>query len=242
VPFLPRDELVEMARRVAARGFKAIKIQVGRPGLDQRDGASDLAAIIGDDVARLGAVRDALGEDIEIAMDGSCKFDLAHAVELAARAKPLGIGWYEEPLLGNDPRLMAELRRLTGIAVSAGQSEGSLLRFRELLIHNAVDTIQPNVTVAGGITGCSKLAALAQAFNIPIASGGGGCPYHNMHIQAGFANGTKVEYQTSNARACETLFKGYPRMEQGSLALPETPGLGFDLDPDAVASHVIGDG
>jgi L-alanine-DL-glutamate epimerase-like enolase superfamily enzyme len=239
VPFLALDELIEMARRVIARGFKAIKIQVGRPGLDQRNGQYDLNDIVLEDTRRVAAIRDTVGDGIEIAIDGSCRFDLAHAVALAERVKTLGVGWYEEPVLENDVRLMADLRKRTSIAVSAGQNEGRAYRFRDMLLHKAVDVIQPNVTVAGGITQCAKIAGLAAAFNTPIASGGGGCPYHNMHVQAGSANGTKLEYQTSSAKACEALFKGYPRIEKGTLMLPETPGLGFDPDFDSIAECEI---
>lgn len=241
VPLLERDALVEMARIVAGRGFKAIKIQVGRPGLDERNGPSDLEAIVAEDIRRVAALREALGPQVEIAIDGSCRFDLPHAVALAEGVKPYGVAWYEEPLLENDVRLMSDLRRRTGIAVSAGQNEGRAYRFRDMLLHQAVDLIQPNVTVAGGITQCARIAGLASAFNVPIASGGGGCPFHNMHIQAGFANGSRLEYQTSSARAGEKLFTGLPKIENGVLRLPERPGLGFDADPAAIAEYAYAD-
>ncbi len=234
LPMMSREELVEMARRVVALGFTSIKMQVGRPGLDHRAGEKPLMDILRDDVERIAAVREAVGPDIEIAIDGSCRFDLVHAAALAARALPYDIAWYEEPLIQNDVRLMADLRRRTAIPLSAGQNEGLTARFRDLLVHRAVDVIQPNVSVAGGITQCVKIAALADAFGIPIASGGGGCPYHNMHVQAGLANGTMVEYQTSSARACEKLYRGFPKVEDGWIALPEAPGLGFEPDRAAI--------
>jgi L-alanine-DL-glutamate epimerase-like enolase superfamily enzyme len=239
LPMMTREHLVEMAKRVVARGFKAIKMQVGRPGLDQRSGEKSLMDILRDDETRIAAVRDAVGKDIEIAMDGSCRFDLPHAVELAHRAEAYGIAWYEEPVMQNDVRLMADLRRRTSIPVSAGQNEGLTARFRDMLIAGAVDVIQPNVSVAGGITQCIKIAALADAFNVPIASGGGGCPYHNMHVQAGLANGTMVEYQTSSAQACEKLYQGYPVIRDGSLTLPDAPGLGFEPQPEAIKEFAV---
>jgi L-rhamnonate dehydratase len=183
--------------------------------------------------------REALGAGVDIAIDGSCRFDFAHALELARKVAPYGVAWYEEPIVGNDIRLMADLRRRSGICVSAGQNEGQAHRFRDMLLYEAVDIVQPNVSVAGGITQCARIAGLASAFNVPMASGGGGVPYHNMHIQAGFANGTRLEYQTSSAKACETLLKGYPAILGGQIELPETPGFGFEPDLDAIAAHVV---
>lgn len=239
LPMMNRDELLAMANRVVGQGFKSIKMQVGRPGLDHRNGEHALMEILTEDVKRIAAVREAVGPDIEIAIDGSCRFDVLHATELATRAAPYNIGWYEEPVLENDVSQMADLRRRITIPLSAGQNEGLTSKFRDLLVHKAVDTIQPNVSVAGGFTQSAKIAALADAFGIAMASGGGGCPYHNMHLQAGVSNGTKIEYQTSSARACEKLFKRYPVIDNGWITLPETPGLGFEPDMDAVAEYSV---
>lgn len=90
---------------------------------------------------RIVALRDALGADIGIAIDGASRFDLPHAVALARRAEPYGIAWYEEPVLQNDIGLMAELRRASSIPVSVGQNEGQLYRFRDMLMQRAVDMI-----------------------------------------------------------------------------------------------------
>jgi L-alanine-DL-glutamate epimerase-like enolase superfamily enzyme len=81
----------------------------------------------------------------------------------------------------------------TSIPISAGQNEGHKIRIRELLVHNSVDLLQPNVVYCGGYTEGAKIAAMAQAFNLQIANGGG-WSHHNMHLQAAMANGWRVEY------------------------------------------------
>lgn len=235
LPMMSRDELVEMAKRVAARGFKTIKMQVGRPGLAGGGEGQPLMDIVKDDIERIAAVREAIGPGVELAIDGACRFDLAHATEMARRAQPLDIAWYEEPLIENDPQLMAKLRRQTTIPLAAGQSEGRMAHFRDMMLAGGIDVIQPNVGVAGGITQCVKIAALAQALHVRMAGGG----FHNMHVQAGLANGTKIEYQTSSARACEQVYPGFPKVENGSIALPEEPGLGLDPDRDAIADRAV---
>ncbi len=239
LPSLEPDQLVHMAKGLVARGFKAIKIQVGRPGLDQRSRDKPLDQIIHDDMKRIAALRDALGADIGIAIDGASRFDLPHAMALARRAEPYGIAWYEEPVLQNDVGLMAELRRASSIPVSVGQNEGQLYRFRDMLMQHAVDMIQPNAAIIGGITQGVKAAALAASFNVPIASGGGSCPFHNAHLQGGVANGGKVEYQTSATGAYEPLFDGLPKIEDGWMPLPQKPGFGFTPRKEAVAEFAV---
>jgi L-alanine-DL-glutamate epimerase-like enolase superfamily enzyme len=239
LPSLEPEQLVHMTKGLVARGFKAVKIQVGRPGLDQRDRDKPLDSIIAEDVRRIAALREALGPEIGIAIDGASRFDLSHAVELARRAEPYGIAWYEEPVLQNDVGLMAELRRATPIPISVGQNEGQLHRFRDMLMNRSVDMIQPNAAIIGGITQGVKAAALAAAFNVPIASGGGSCPFHNAHLQAGVANGGKVEYQTSATGAYEPLFDGLPKIEGGWLNLPQKPGFGFTPRKEAVAEFAV---
>lgn len=239
LPGLEPEQIVHMAKGLIARGFKAIKIQVGRPGLDQRSRDKSLDQIIQEDMTRIAALREALGPDVGIAIDGAGRFDLPHAIDLARRAQPYGIAWYEEPILQNDVGLMAELRRATPIPVSVGQNEGQLYRFRDMLMARAVDMIQPNAAIIGGITQGVKAAALASAFNVPIASGGGSCPFHNAHLQAGVANGGKVEYQTSATGAYEPLFDGLPKIEDGWIALPQKPGFGFTPKKEAVAEFAV---
>jgi L-rhamnonate dehydratase len=134
---------------------------------------------------------------------------------------------------------MAELRRMTSIPLSAGQNEGQLYRFRDMLMNQSVDMIQPNVAIIGGITQGVKAAALASAFNVPIASGGGSCPFHNAHLQAGVSNGGKLEYQTSATGAYETLFDGLPKIEDGWMLLTQNPGFGFTPNKDAMVEFSV---
>ena len=232
--FLDRDQLAAAARRMAGRGFRSVKMQVGRPGLDARRSRQPLADMVREDVRRVAAVREAVGEEVEIAIDAGCRLDLPHAVDLARRVEPLGVTYFEEPIVQNDVRLMAEMRRQTSLRLSAGQNEGLAYRFRDMLVAGAVDMVQPNVIITGGITLCTKIAGLATAFNVPIGNGGG-APYHNMHLQAGLANGTAVEYQLNSAGAAEAIYEGLPAVTDGWLDLPEAPGLGFKPIPEAVA-------
>ena len=121
---------------------------------------------------------------------------------------------------------MAELRRRTSIPLAAGQNEGLAWRFRDMLTHNAIDVLQPNVTISGGYSQVLKIAGMAQAFNVPIDNGGA-WPFHNMHLHAGVSNGGLVEYHYVAVLVLQKIFDGLPAPVDGWLTLPEAPGLGF---------------
>jgi L-rhamnonate dehydratase len=128
------------------------------------------------------------------------------------------------------------LRSRTTIKIAVGQSEAQASRFRELLVKEAVDVVQPNVVVAGGFTQCARIAGLAAAFNAPIASGGG-APFHNMHLQAGVPNGLGIEYQTGAVGAATALYEGLPEIAGPSFMVPDKPGLGFQARRDALKEY-----
>ena len=106
-------------------------------------------------------------------------------------------------------------------------------RIRDLLVAHAVDYVQPNVAIGGGYTQCARIAGMAAAFNVPVANGGA-WTHHNMHLHAGLANGTLVEYHYVAVLCCEQIFTALPKPIDGWMTLPETPGLGFEVNSDAV--------
>jgi L-rhamnonate dehydratase len=230
--FFDRDQLAEAAKLWVKRGFSRLKMTVGNHGLQRRD-KMPLMDVIREDEARVRAVREAVGPGVELFVDANCSLDLYHARKVAELIKPYGISFFEEPITQNDALQMAQLRRQCGIPLACGQNEGLLFRFRDLLLHEAIDYAQPNVVISGGFTQCVKIAGLAAAFNIPIANGGA-WQYHNMHLQAGVANGNLVEIHYLANEMYQRIYTGLPVPQNGWLALPETPGLGFDLNADAV--------
>jgi L-rhamnonate dehydratase len=230
--FFDREQLAAAAKLWIAQGFRRLKMTVGMEALRNRDQRSMLEAIR-DDAARIRAVREAAGPEIELFIDANCSLDYYHASKLCDMIAPYNISFFEEPLTQNDALQMAELRRRTGMALACGQNEGLMFRFRDLLINQAIDYAQPNVVITGGFTQCVKIAGLAAAFNVPIANGGA-WPFHNMHLQAGVANGSLVELHYLAIELCKQIYTGLPSAKDGMLELPEKPGLGFELDRDAV--------
>ena len=230
--FFNREQLAAAAKLWVSQGFRRIKMTVGDGALRNRD-KRPLMDVIREDAARVGAVREAVGPDIELYIDGNCNLDLYHATKLVELIKPLGISFFEEPLTQNDARQMAQLRRSTGMALACGQNEGLAFRFRDLLLAEAVDFVQPNVCITGGYTQCLRIAGLAASFNVSMANGGA-WGFHNMHMQAGVANGTLVEHHYLAVELYKQIYRGLPMPADGFFVMPDKPGLGFEPNHDAI--------
>lgn len=230
--FFDREQLAAAAKLWVSQGFKKLKMTVGNEALRNRD-KQPLMEVIREDAARVRAVREAVGPDIELFIDANCNLDLYHATRLVELVKPYGLSFFEEPLTQNDVRQMAELRRSTGMPLACGQNEGLAFRFRDLLMGEAIDYAQPNVLISGGFTQCMKIAAMASAFNISVANGGA-LGFHNMHLQAGVMNGTLVEHHYLAVELCKQIFRDLPMPADGYFAMTDKPGLGFEPNRDAI--------
>lgn len=222
------DELVEIAKSLVKDGHKALKMVVGSSGA----GADDVIQAPTDqdikrDPGRVQAVREAIGDDIELMVDSNKSLTPAQAHWMMRALEPYNLTWFEDPLVNGDPRLIADLRRKSNIPVAAGSTGTCDLQFlREFLLLEAVDFLQPNIRDIGGFTQGIKAAGMAQAFNIPISMGGN-YPHTNMHLQAAVPHGGRVEFHLQGYQCTENLFDGVPFTHDGKLVMPEAPGLGF---------------
>lgn len=222
-----REQLVGMVRRFLAEGQNKFKMVVAIG-----NGENPL-----EDAARVKAVREAIGDKTDLMIDGNYLFSINRALELAKRVEPYHITWFEEPVYGNDARLLAQLRERCSVPISAGQNEGSRFRHLHLLQHGAIDILQPNVCYVGGYTEALKVAGMAQAFNILVANGGG-WPHHNMHFQAAVSNGWRVEFHYLMWKVGEIIYKNTPEPENGFVTLTEEPGLGLEPKREALEEYL----
>lgn len=149
------DELIAEVQDYKSRGFKAVKIKVGKPDWKE-------------DLERLRLVREAVGSDVNIMMDANQGMDVPSALALARCAKEIGIHWFEEPIDHNDFQGYQLLRTQAGISLAMGEREYSTLPLRELALRNALDIWQPDILRLGGVEAWRESAALAKAYNIPV--------------------------------------------------------------------------
>ena len=232
--FFGRDELAAAAAEWVGRGFTRLKMTVGQHALQRRDEPRAVHDVIADDVARVGAVREAVGPGVQIFIDANCSLDYMSALSLARRLERYDIAFFEEPVSHNDVGNLVKLRGKVGMPLAGGQNEGLASRFRDFLTAQALDVVQPNVCISGGYTQCLRIGGMAAAFNTQLANGGA-WPHHNMHLHAGLANGTLVEYHSVAVECCKQVFDGLPEPTEGVLALPIAPGLGFKPNRERMA-------
>ena len=233
--FFERDELAAAAQSWVERGFKRLKMTVGHHGLARRDEPRPLDALIAEDVQRIRAVREAVGPEVQIYIDANCSLDYFHA--LVARAAHRGIRHqllrgagvaerHSQPGEAARQDLDSARRRperrprqpLPRHAGGAGGRRGAAQRLHHRRLH-AVRCASP---------------AWPSAFNTRFANGGA-WPHHNMHLHAGLANGSLVEYHSVAVDCCRMVFDDLPVPSNGVLALPERPGLGFEPNRERVA-------
>jgi len=149
------DELIAEVSDYKKRGFRAVKIKVGKPDWHE-------------DLERLKKVREVVGNDIGIMMDANQGMTVPSALQLARAARELNIHWFEEPIDHADFAGYQLLRNQAGISLAMGEREYSALPLRELLQRNAIDIWQPDILRLGGVEAWRASAALAASYNVPV--------------------------------------------------------------------------
>lgn len=235
---LDRAQLVAAAKQNVAAGQKRLKMVVAANSLDHAQKGEPIEEGLTEDVERIRLVREAVGPHVSLYIDANHGLDEFQARRFIERIERHDIALFEEPLRGNDVLRLADLRRHTRIPIGAGQNEGNLARWRDFAVGGSVDILQLNVCMCGGYTGASKIAGLAAAFGLPIDNAGGYALF-NMHLHAGLANGGRIEWHTNAVTLERQLYDQRFDLQQGRLALPERPGLGFEPNPDTLR-RVIG--
>ncbi len=237
--FLSRDELAQVGRDMVKSGLSRLKMVVasGAENID-RSGKS-IESILTEDVARVRAMRDAAGPDASVSIDANQSLDEYQGRHFARQIAEYNIGFFEEPLRANDIHRLADFRREVPMPIAAGQNEGQLSRWRDMVENNSVDLLQMNVCIGGGFTAIAKVAGMAQAFGVPIANAGAYSSF-NMHLHAGVANGGLCEWHLNAVGMERVLYKGLPELTAGDrLVLPTAPGLGFELNRDALRDFAV---
>lgn len=216
---LEQSALVEDALRAKEAGFGGCKLKVGRP--------------IHEDVARISAVRQAVGPGFEIFTDANQAFAVDEAIRRARAYEGLDLGWLEEPLPADDIAGHKRLVEHTSIPIAVGESLYSPLHFREYLEQHAASVVQVDVGRIGGITPWLKVAHLAECFNTPV------CPHFLMELHvalcAAVPNARWVEYIPQ----LEELTTEGMRIESGYAVPSDAPGLGIAWDFVAISRMAV---
>lgn len=221
-PELDTTALIETCSREIEAGARGVKVLIAARGRS-----------VSQDLARLRAVRAAIGPGPELIADANCRMDAASARKFIRGAQDLGLTWLEEPVQGNDRRLLAILAT-EGIRLGAGQMEQSADRFA-LLSEAGVEVIQPNAVFAGGFRNAIDVARLASDQGALIAPAGG-WDCINLHWVCGALSAGAVELHRAQSRIVRLMMPEGLTFANGQLSIPDAPGLGLAPDKTAMAA------
>jgi len=225
------SKVVKRARAFAEQGFHGVKIKVGFD-LDQ-------------DVRIVRAVRQELGKDFVVMTDANQGYSVEVALKASDAFADCGAFWLEEPLFVEDIEGHALLRKKGRTPIAVGENLNMLYGFENFIVRGAVDFVQPDVARAGGITEIKKIAALAARHNVPVSFhtwGDGVALAASVHLSAAIENCIVMELDYTYNPLREELLREPFRVKDGFLLPPEKPGLGIELDPNALERFVFSGG
>jgi D-galactarolactone cycloisomerase len=228
--------LAEEAKMFKDLGYRAIKMKVG--------------LTIEDDIKHVRAVRNGIGEDVELMIDANHAYNLREATYLANALKDYNISWFEEPLSPEYYEQYAELRSKTNIPIAAGECEYLRFGFHRLLKNNSVDILQPDICSCGGLTEAKRIATLASTYGVDIVPHTWGTYVATsaaMHFVANLdcipgrlkmPNATLEHDRTENGLRDDVTFPDF-EVDNGILVISDKPGLGVEIDNKALNQYMV---
>jgi len=233
----PLEYLAEEAAGYVREGFHAVKLKVGFG--------------IRDDVLAAHAVREAIGPEVGLMIDANHAYDAVAAIQLGRKLEHLDIGWFEEPVPPEDLDAYREVKRALPIPIAGGECEFTRLGFRDVFASHALDIVQPDTCAAGGISECKKIADMAATFGIrynPHVWGTGIGIAASLQLMATLPTHTPtslqpvepiLELDQTEHPIRQAILKTPLVHSGGGMAIPDGPGLGIEIDRDALEAFRV---
>jgi len=218
------EDLIKEMESNVAEGFTAVKMKVGgwRFGISMKT-----------DVQRVKAVREAIGDEIDLMVDANNAWNAYEAKKFAKLIEPYHPFWFEEPVHPDDIEGSLEVKASTSIPIASGENEFTHYGFRDLISRRAVDIVQADPNISGGLTEIRKIAAMADAYHIHFAPHGGHIV--GSHAVAAFPNGLIVECYASKASPYRDpdppprLYTDPLKVKNGWIEILDKPGFGMEI-------------
>jgi D-galactarolactone cycloisomerase len=213
------------------QGFESVKMRVGVMDGDVRTS-----------IARTRAARTGVGPDIGLMVDAHGTYSPSEAMQFAAGVEDLGLRWFEEPVNADDRAGARRVRASTAIPIAAGESESTRFDFRDMIEHESVDVLQPDLAICGGPSEGRRIAALADTHQLELAP-------HCWGSALSFSAGVSLAFASSSARIIEYSLGGNPLLHElpeedlaaadGRVQAPTRPGFGVTPKPDFLDEYEV---
>ena len=223
------EDIGNQLKSYVEKGFNAVKMRVGV--MDETVGYS---------IERVKAARQALGQNIKLMVDAHGTFSVPEAKQFCIGVEDCNLYWFEEPVSPDNKKGTAEVRASTSIPIAAGESEYTRFDIRDLIDLRAVDVVQPDAAIIGGITEAWRVAGLAAAYQLELAP-------HCWGSAFSFMAGVNLAFASPSSAIIEFSLGGNPMMYElvnerviavdGKILKPDRPGLGLSVNRDFVKKY-----
>ncbi|WP_394836603.1 mandelate racemase/muconate lactonizing enzyme family protein [Pendulispora rubella] len=224
------------AKRVLERGYRALKLDPFGAGMFELDAGETSRSM-----ALVEAVRDAVGPEVEILLEMHGRFSPSTAIRLAGELTKYRPEWLEEPVPPENLKALAKVREHTDIPIATGERLHTRFDYRELFELQAADILQTDITHSGGLLEAKKLAGTAETHYMLMAPHNVGGPIStaaNLHLAATTVNFKIQEHFNDFADSyVKECAPGLPEVKDGYFSLPNGPGLGVELNREALAKY-----
>jgi L-rhamnonate dehydratase len=225
------DEVRAAVRRYVTDGFTAVKLGYGPLGKDVRR-----------DVELAAAAKEVAGRDVEVMIDIGHGYSLKQAMQAAKEFEDIGIFWMEEPLPPEDIDGYRRLCDSTSLRIAAGEQDAGRWTFRRLIWQAGLDVIQPDISRVGGLTEAKRIAYMAHEANrllVPHAFRTGVLVAACLHLIAAIPNSAFLEFSVTESPLRRKLLTAPFKVVNGRVAVPTRPGLGIEIDSQAVQDYSL---
>lgn len=230
------------AKAAVADGFRAVKAAPFDGFPAPGSPASTIEAAVENGIAAVAAMRDAIGTDVDLMVDCHSFFDVPLAVRVAERLAPYRLAWYEEPVAPERTEETREIRRRIQQPMAGGEVLFGTRGFAPLCRDKTVDLIMPDVKHCGGLLELTRIAAVAEAEGVDVAPHNPSGPIStaaSIHVCAVLPNFRVLEYQWGEVAWRGDLVTPPERFVQGTIAVPDRPGFGIELNEKRVRAHAM---
>lgn len=251
------DSWAERARAALGRGFTALKFDIDN--VDPERFARELSVGLAAPWARahrrplsdgelacivelVAGVREEIGPDVDLALDCHWNYAVPDAIRLAQALEPFDLAWLEDPVPPDNWEAMARVSEAAPMPICTGENLYTRQGFRDLIVNQACDIVQPDIPKAGGLLEAKRIADLADLYFLHVAAHNVSSPVATMaaaHACAGMRNFTVLEFHALDVPWWDDLVEREgPLIRDGELALSDGPGHGLTLNEEVVRAHL----
>ena len=230
------DDLAKDAAKAVSQGFTAVRFTPFPHDYYLHRSYSEWAD---EAVERVAAVRESVGSDVDICVEIHRQMAPAESIALGRRLEEFNPFFYEDPMLPDSPAVMGEVAKKCNIPIATGERFTTIFEYQQLLESNGASYVRPDLCLCGGLSGCKKVAAMAEAQHVKVIPHNPLSPVSTaacVQLDACIPNFALQEYTGESDPPKSELLVNPLELRDGYLTVPDGPGLGIELNEVALAT------